>query len=153
MSVQDGLRDLAARQDAAPFSFEMFEQHRARATARRRAALWGSALSVAVLAMVGLIALVTQPRVSREALLVVAPESTFAPQVELAPIEQPALVDMSQFDVTSELEDHIALLDAELSAARVQRLPTEQLRRIESTREQMNESLQRVSYAHALLSL
>ena len=67
--------------------------------------------------------------------------------------EPPALVDLGQFDVTSELEDRIALLDAELSAARVQRVPVEQLRRIESTREQMNQSLQRVSYAHALLSL
>jgi hypothetical protein len=153
MSLQDGLRSLAAHQDAPPFSFDVFEQRRARATARRRAALWGSALSVAVLAMVGVIAQVTQPQVTRP-LLVTAPATELtASEVDLAPVEQPALVDMSQFDVTSELEDHIALLDAELSAARVERAPVEQLRRIESTREQMNESLQRVSYAHALLSL
>ena len=52
-----------------------------------------------------------------------------------------------------ELEDRIALLDAELSAARVRQAPAEQLRRVEGARQQMNESLQRVSYAHALLSL
>jgi hypothetical protein len=150
MSLQDGLRSLAAHQDAAPFSFDVFEQRRRRVVARRRAALWGSALSVALLVFVGFIALVTQPQVRRDPLLAAAPATL---PVELTPIEQPALVDMSQFDVTSELEDHIALLDAELSAARVERMPAEQLRRIESTREQMNESLQRVSYAHALLSL
>lgn len=157
MSLQDGLRHLAAHQDAsAPWSFETFEQRRARATAQRRAALWGTALSVAVLAVVGLLALVTQPRGVMRPVLAATSAATpelAAPVVEMTPIEQPALVDMSQFDVTSELEDRIALLDAELSAARVERVPTEQLRRIESTREQMNDSLQRVSYAHALLSL
>jgi hypothetical protein len=157
MSLQDGLRNLAAHQDVpAPWNFEMFEQRRARATARRRAALWGSALSVAMLAVVGLIALVTQPRANPDPRLAATPAPKMAPATSansMAPAEQPALVDMSQFDVTTELEDHIALLDAELSAARIERLPAEQVRRIESTREQMNESLQRVSYAHALLSL
>ena len=60
---------------------------------------------------------------------------------------------MSRFELTSEMEDRIAMLDAELSAARVQRAPTEQVRRIEGARELMNESLQRVSYAHAVLNL
>lgn len=152
MSLQDGLRNLAAHEDVpAPWNFEVFEQRRARARTRRRTALWGSALSVAMLAVVGIVALVTQPQMMRDPLLAAAPVP-FDSEPEAA-IEQPALVDMSQFDVTSELEDRIALLDAELSAARVQRVPTEQLRRIESTREQMNQSLQRVSYAHALLSL
>jgi hypothetical protein len=65
----------------------------------------------------------------------------------------PALVNMGQFDITSTLEDHIALLDAELSAARVGKVPEVQLRPMESAREQLSASLQRVSYAHALLSL
>jgi hypothetical protein len=152
MSLQDGLRSLAAHEDMpAPWDFEVFEQRRARSRTRRRAALWGSALSVAMLAMVGIIALVTQPQTMRDPLLA----ATAVPfdSVPETVVVQPALVDMSQFDVTSELEDRIALLDAELSAARVQRAPSEQLQRIESTREQMNQSLQRVSYAHALLSL
>jgi len=144
---------LAARPDAAPFSFEVFEQRRARAAGQRRAVLWGSALSVAMLVAVGVIAVVTQPGVTLSQ-LAAAPATPRDPARPDSPLsEPPALVDLGQFDVTSELEDRIALLDAELSAARVQRVPVEQLRRIESTREQMNQSLQRVSYAHALLSL
>jgi hypothetical protein len=155
MNLQDGLRNLAAHQDApAPWTFEMFEQRRVRAVARRRAALWGSTLSVAALAIVGCIALVTQPQIVRAPVLAASDSTGAAPETEIEPrLEQPALVDMSQFDVTSELQDHIALLDAELSAARVQQLPREQLRRMESAREQMNQSLQRVSYAHALSNL
>jgi uncharacterized small protein (DUF1192 family) len=152
MSLQDGLRNLAANESAlAPWNFEAFEQRVARTRTRRRAALWGSALSVAMLATVGILALVTQPQMKREAVLAATPVP-FDSEPEIS-VEQPALVDMGQFDVTSELEDRIALLDAELSAARVQRAPKDQLRSIESTRERMNQSLQRVSYAHALLNL
>ncbi|HXC57903.1 MAG TPA: hypothetical protein VN645_01225 [Steroidobacteraceae bacterium] len=152
MSLQEGLRSLAAHEHApAPWNFEAFEQRRARACTRRRVALWSSALSVAMLGMVGILALVTQPQMMREPPLA-ATALPFDSEPETV-VEQPALVDMNQFDVTSELEDRIALLDAELSAARVQRAPMDQLRRIESTREQMNQSLQRVSYAHALLNL
>jgi hypothetical protein len=53
--------------------------------------------------------------------------------------------------MTSELEDHIALLDAQISAARVYAAPPEQLRQLEYTRSQLNDSLQRVSYAQTLL--
>jgi hypothetical protein len=153
MNLQEGLRSLAARNETAPFAFEMFEQRRARATAQRRAVLWGSALSVVMLAMVGVIALLTQPDGTHPLLAVTPHEVQPVAASELRSPEPPALVDLGQFDVTSELEDRIALLDAELSVARVERAPPEQLRRIESTREQMNQSLQRVSYAHALLSL
>ena len=65
----------------------------------------------------------------------------------------PALVNLDRFDVTTELEEHIAVLDAELSAARVGTAPAEDLRELESARKQLNQSLQRVSYAHSLLSL
>jgi len=154
MSVQDGLRSLASQDAQAPFGFEVFEQRRARAVSRRRTALWGSALSVSMLALVGILALVTQPQVDRDSLMaaVESHDQMALPRAERH-VESSALVDMSRFELTSELEDRIALLDAELSAARVQRAPAEQLRRIEGAREQMNESLQRVSYAHALLSL
>ena len=154
MSVQEGLRQLASQPVDVPFAFEVFEQRRDRADARRRTAIWGSALSVSMLALVGILALVTQPRVDGRALIaaVESLDPLAAPVARLSS-DSPALVDMSRFEITSELEDRIALLDAELSAARVQRAPVEQLQRIEGTREQMNESLQRVSYAHALLSL
>lgn len=154
MSTQEGLRQLAARHADVPFGFEEFEQRRARAQARRRTAVWGAALSVSMLALVGVLALVTQPHVDRDSIMA-AVESQEFPVLPKAALhaDSPALVDMSRFELTSELEDRIALLDAELSAARVQRAPVEQLRRIEGARQQMSESLQRVSYAHALLSL
>jgi hypothetical protein len=154
MSVQEGLRHLAHQPVDIPFAFEVFEQRRDQADARRRTAIWGSALSVSMLALVGILALVTQPRADGGA-LIAAVESQELQAAPVAPLrsDAPALVDMSRFELTSELEDRIAVLDAELSAARVQRVPAEQLQRIEGTREQMNESLQRVSYAHALLSL
>lgn len=154
MSVQEGLRQLANQPLDVPFGFEVFEQRRDRADARRRTVIWGSALSVSMLALVGILALVTQPRVDGRALIAaVEPQDLLAAPVAQLRSDSPALVDMSRFEITSELEDRIALLDAELSAARVQRAPAEQLQRIEGTREQMNESLRRVSYAHALLSL
>jgi hypothetical protein len=146
MSVQDGLRSLAHQDVQAPWGFEVFEQRRARKYSQRRAAVWGSALSVSILALIGTLALVTQPA-PIESL-----EIALQPRLEVA-TESPALVNLSQFELTSELQDHIALLDAELSAGRVQRLPMENLRRIEGARQQLNESLQRVSYAHAMLSL
>jgi len=154
MSAQEGMRQLAAQRVAAPFGFEVFEQRRDRAVARRRTVVWGAALSVSMLALVGILALVTQPRVDRDSIMaaVESQELSVLPGVSQH-ADSPALVDMSRFELTSELEDRIALLDAELSAARVQRAPVEQLRRIEGTRQQMSESLQRVSYAHALLSL
>jgi hypothetical protein len=45
------------------------------------------------------------------------------------------------------------LLDAEISAAQVHAVPAEKLRQMESTRQQLNDSLQRVSYAQSLLNL
>ena len=134
----------------APTPFEQFEQRRVRKAARRRTAIWSTAGAVLVLGLVSVLALVTQGPAQR-----FEPGST----ATMAAISQSdasaasALVDMGQFDVTAELEDHIALLDAELSAARVHALPAEQLRRLESTRAQLSASLQQVSYAHSLLSL
>ncbi len=144
------LRQLSGPAVAAPpFGFEQFERRRAAAEYHRRATVWSVAGAMGVLGVVGLLALMTQ-----------APEST--PQVVGASAAnsgsqvdvpwQPALVDLGRFDVTSDLEDHIALLDAQISAARVYAAPLEQLRQLESTREQLNVSLQRVSYAQTLLS-
>ena len=150
MSVQEELRVLAARQEQqAPWSYEHFEQRRSRATVQRRAAVWSAGLSMAVLALVSGVALLTQPDGSAY----VAAPLRAAQAVDAMEPQLPALVDMAQFDITSTLEDHIALLDAELSAARVQQVPDAQLRPIESAREQLSASLQRVSYAHALLNL
>jgi len=157
MSVQEELRLLAARQvQQAPWSYEQFEQRHARTVSRRRAAVWSAALSVAALALVSGVAVLTQPAEDATRLAFVPLPAAEArlhqpDDVEAQPL--PALVNMGRFDVTSMLEDHIALLDAELSAARVGQVPEVQLRPMESAREQLSASLQRVTYAHALLSL
>jgi hypothetical protein len=154
MSVQEGLRVLDARQvEQAPWSYEHFEQRRMRTAGQRRAAVWSAALSVAALVLVSGVALLTQTD-DAAYLVSTAPHAAQAAEIaDSVQPELPALVDMAQFDITSTLEDHIALLDAELSAARVRQVPDEQLRPIESAREQLSASLQRVSYAHALLNL
>jgi hypothetical protein len=145
MNIQENLRVLASRESpAAPFGFEAFEQRRAMAASHRRAAIVSAAGAVFALAFVSVMALVTQRPQQLEAL----------PRVAAAPAEEmPALVNLDQFDVTTELEEHIAVLDAELSVARVKSAPAEELRQLESTRAQLRDSLQRVSYAHSLLSL
>jgi hypothetical protein len=147
-TMQEKLRTLAAADVAvAPFGFEQFERRRVLAVVRRRTTILSAAGSVAALGVVSVMALLTQA----------PPQLQLAefPPVLAAPVseEQPALVNLDQFDVTTELEDHIAVLDAELSVARVRAAPAAQLRQLESTREQLNQSLRRVSYAHSLLTL
>jgi hypothetical protein len=143
------LRDLAAG-DAMepPYAFEEFECRRAASEYRRRTVARGVAAAVGVIALVALLALVTQSR-GPVAELSVAAAPGPADTAEMP--YQPALVDVGQFEVTSELEDHIALLDAEISAARVYSASPERLRQLESTRAQLNDSLQRVSFAQRLL--
>lgn len=138
-----------ATRTVPPFAFEEFERRRTTAQRRQRATVWSIAASVAVLGLVGMLALMTQPELPAAVVFTV-------PAVEDTPPQgphQPALVDLGQFEITSALEDHIALLDAQISAARAYAAPPERLRQMESTRAQINESLQRVSYAQALLSL
>lgn len=154
MSLQDGLRALAARPvPQAPWDFEHFELRRRRRGGQRRAAVWSVALSVVALAVVSGLAILTQPAPARLAALVPAAGGAQPVADQAGEPPAPAMVDMSQFDITSSLEDHIALLDAELSAARAQQVPEAQLRPVVSAREELSASLQRVSYAHALLSL
>ena len=148
MSIQENLRALAAADvPAAPFGFEAFERRRTMVAVRRRATIVSATGSVAALALVSIMALVTQGPSTLQLDGVVALTSS-GPSEDL-----PALVNLDRFDVTTELEEHIAVLDAELSAARVGAVPDEQLRELESARTQLNQSLERVSYAHSLLSL
>lgn len=153
MSMPESLRSLAARgAPVAPFGFEAFEQRCAVVAARRRVTIWSATGSIAVLGVVSMVALLTQapqPLVAAAA----AAHSQAQVMTGVRFIEAPALVDLDQFDLTAALEDHIAVLDDQLSAARVQAVPSEQLQQLESTRAQLNDSLQRVSYAHSLMSL
>lgn len=144
------LRTLAATADAPPFGFEEFERRRARVRYQGRAAGWSAAAALGVLTVVPVVAVLTRP--APDAQLIAPPPDSVLPVAEVFR-QPPALVDMDRFAVTSELEDYIALLDAQISAARLQPLPAEEIRRLESTRRQLDESLQQVAHAHALLDL
>lgn len=149
MNMQENLRALAEKDvPAAPFSFETFERRRGMAMVRRRATIVSAAGSVAALAFVSVMALVTQGP-ARLQIEDAAPLQVVEPVAE----QLPALVNLDQFDMTTEIEEHIAVLDAQLSEARAQAAPVEQVHQLESTRAQLSQSLQRVSYAHSLLSL
>ena len=145
------LQQLAgAQHHAMPYDFAEFQRRSTAAERRRGATMWSVATLLGVLGTVALIALMTQKPASQALLVDTAPAK--AKPVRKVVHSQPALVDMGQFALTSELEDHIALLDEQISVARVYAAPPEQLRQLEYTRKQLNESLQRVSYAQNLLN-
>jgi hypothetical protein len=121
------LCDLAGGHIEPPYGFEEFRCRRAAAASRRRATSWGIAASLCVLGLVAALALVTQPPGSTELVRVTPQPAPAAPATD-APY-QPALVDVGRFEITSELEDHIALLDAQISVARVYRAPPERAER------------------------
>lgn len=138
-----------------PYAFEEFERRAASAAARRKSWAWSAAASVAALGLVVTLAIVTQ----RGALPESYATADVAPLLEAGEMAvdpdelQPALVDLGQLELQGELEDRIAWFDAQLSVGRVNSAPPEQLRQLESAREQIADSLQHVSYAHSLLSL
>ncbi len=140
----------AARHDAMPYDYAEFQRRRMAAERRRGATTWSVAALFGVAVVVALLALMTQKPETQAVLVDSAPATATAPGTAVQ--SQPALVDMGQFALTSELEDHIALLDEQISAARVYAAPPEQLRQLEYTRRQLNDSLQRVSYAQNLLN-
>ena len=150
MKSPPDLRALAADAATAPFDFETFELRWQRARRRGRVAGWGAVAALAVLTSVPLLALLTRPEPAAHVLT--PPASAITPSAEMF-VQPPALVAMDRFVLTSELEDHIAMLDAEISVARLTPVPSEQLRRMEATRAQLNDSLVRVAHAHALLDL
>jgi hypothetical protein len=150
MTSLPDLRHLADPPVAPPFGFEQFQQRRAIARRRRRTAGWSAAAALGVLAVVPVLAVLTQPEPAAQVLG--RPASELPPLADLFQ-QPPALVDMDRFAVTSELEDYIALLDAQISAAQRSPVPNEQLRRLEATRAQLHDSLKSVSQAHAMLDL
>lgn len=150
MRPAEHLRTLPDHEAAVPFDFEEFERRRAQVRHRGRAAGWSVTAAIGVLAVVPVVAVITQPQ---PAAIVVATPASEVQDVTDVFLQPPAVVAMDRFSVTSELEDHIALLDAEISAARLRPVTGDELQQLEKTRERLNESLQRVNYAHALLDL
>jgi hypothetical protein len=141
MNLQDRLRSLRDHDAAQHWSFDEFENRRAQSSNQKRRVVRGAVGSFAVLCLVVISVMLSLPRPVEVVVDMNKQQSA------------PALVDLGQFDVTSELEDHIAMLDAELSLARVGVTRVDQLQQMESVRDRLNDSLQRVSYAHSLLSL
>ena len=152
MNALAELRQLADNDaSGAPFGFDEFQRRQDLAQRRRRATTRIGLAAVALVALVPVVAVLTQPQVPNAALTAPALQAAADARSDGRP-QVPALIDLEQFEVTSELEDHIAMLDAELSLARVRQVPADQLRQMEAAREQLNDSLQRVSYAHSLLN-
>jgi len=138
-----------------PYDFEEFERRSMRAAAGRRSLGWSAAASVAVLGLVVTLAVVTQRSGVTDSYAIANPLPAMDgghPDAEQEDA-QPALVDLGQLALRSDLEDRIAWYDAQLSVGRVNSAPPEQLQQLESTRELLADSLQHVSYAHSLLSL
>ena len=138
-----------------PYDFDEFQRRSVRAAAGRRSWALSAVASVAVLGLIVSLAVVTQHTdLNSYAVSVPAPAmdgGQAGADVDGAP--QPALVDLGQLAVRSDLEDRIAWYDAQLSVGRVTSAPPEQLRQMESTRDLLADSLQHVSFAHSLLSL
>lgn len=150
MNESSRLRALDRPAAGAPFDFAEFERRRAQARHRGRMAGWSATAAIGVVALVPVAAVLTRPDPAAQ---VIGPGATEVRPLADVFAQPPALVDLDRFAVTSELEDYIALLDAQISAARLQPKPAEELRRMESTRAQLSDSLQQVTYAHALLDL
>ena len=137
-----------------PYDFEEFERRSLRAAAGRKSWAFSAVASVAVLGLVVTLAVVTQRGgVNDYAISNPEPAIEGGPAAAESNDTQPALVDLGQLALRSDLEDRIAWYDAQLSVGRVSRAPPEQLKQLESTRELLANSLQHVSYAHSLLSL
>lgn len=150
MNAQPDLRVLAGPAGEVPFGFDEFERRRAQVRHRTRAAGWSATAAIGVLAIVPVVAVVTQP--APAARVIAAPANELVPVAEVFQ-QPPALVDMGRFVVTSELEDQIAMLDAGISVARLSPVSGEEIRRMEAARDQISDSLRSVNYAHALLEL
>jgi hypothetical protein len=141
MNLEERLQSLGDQDAAQHWSFDEFENRHTQSLDRKRRIARGAVGSLAVSGLVVVSVMLSLPR----------PVDVVADVHNQ--VSAPALVDLGQFDVTSELEDHIAVLDAELSSARVGVTRVDQLQQMESARDRLNDSLQRVSYAHSLLSL
>ncbi|MEO8306758.1 MAG: hypothetical protein ABI616_01795 [Pseudomonadota bacterium] len=139
-----------------PYDFDEFQRRSLRAAASRKSWALSAVASVAVLGLVVSLAVVTQ-RTDGNTYAMADPVPAMdggQPGAEaVTDYAQPALVDLGQLAMRSELEDRIAWYDAQLSVGRVSSATPEQLRQLESTRKQLADSLQHVSYAHTLLSL
>jgi len=148
----DSAGDILKRQPGvtsdAPYDYVVVLQRSAPRVARRGAWRRAGAASIAVLGVAVLFAISSQVLRPPGAAI-----SRVQPAMLAAETDEPALVDLSQLNLRSELEDRIAWLDLQLSTGRAYSAPAAELAEMEDTRAQLARSLQQVSYAHSLMSL
>jgi hypothetical protein len=143
----DDAPSVLMNQEAAPYGFEEFELRGTRREARRRRVHRGlvasfATVGVAVLAAITMLQL--RPAGSAD------PELVY--DTPYLPVTEPAVVDVGRLAVRESLSDRIALLDSQLTEGRAYALPEEQLAALSATRDQLEQSLRSVSYAHALMT-
>lgn len=137
------LRELGQADGSAPppFGYEEFARRCTRRAARRRAAGWGAASSLLVAGVIIGLAMRAE-----------APRLMYSDTVaQSLPASGPALVNVGHAVLQEDLADRIAWFDAALSAGGAADLPSAELNQMRRTRDELESSLQRVAYAHALL--
>ena len=154
MNASQRLQTLAAREPAvAPYGYDDFELRGQRARGRRFATQRGLAASLAIVGVAVVLAITTRRPGTEVAVDSTALAPPPAQSAQDAVREEPALVDLGQFAMRSELEDRIAWVDMQLSVGRAYAAPADQLQELAATRDRLEQSLQRVSYAQSLMSL
>jgi hypothetical protein len=141
----------------SPYGFDEFEQRGARRAARRKAVRRGLVASLATVGVAVLAAIaVLQLRPAEESTLLArnAPQGmpALVYDTPYLPDVEPAVVDVGRLAVRDGLADRIALLDMQLTEGRAYAAPEEQLQQLAATREQLEQSLRGISYAHALMT-
>jgi hypothetical protein len=143
--------------EAPPYGFDAFELRIVGRNARRKAVHRGLVVSFAMLGVAVLAAI---------AALQLRPAGVSSPVAQTLPAEMPALVydtpyfpegepavvDVGRLALRDDLADRIALLDLQLTEGRAYAAPEEQLAQLAATREQLDQSLRSIRYAHALMT-
>jgi HAMP domain-containing protein len=152
------LHELAGSDEGQqPYAFDEFEQRGARRMSRRKAVQQGlvasfATVGVAVLAAIAVLQL--RPTDDSTSLARNAPQGmpALVYDTPFLPDTEPAMVDVGRLAVRDELADRIALLDMQLNEGRAYAAPEDQLQQLAATREQLEQSLRGISYAHALMT-
>lgn len=140
-----------------PYGFDVFEQRSARRIARRKAVHQGLVASLATVGVAVLAAIsVLQLRpagVSVQLAQAVPPQMpALVHDTPYLPDSEPAVVDVGRLALREDLADRIALLDLQLTEGRAYAVPEEQLEQLAATRQQLDQSLRSIRYAHALMT-
>jgi hypothetical protein len=143
--------------EAPPYGFDAFELRIVGRNARRKAVHRGlvasfATVGVALLAAIGVLQL-RPAGVSAQLAQAVPPRMpALVHDTPYLPDSEPAVVDVGRLALREELADRIALLDMQLTEGRAYAAPEEELAQLAATREQLDQSLRSIRYAHALMT-